>query len=183
MTFVKQEIRRCVREGYQLLLSAEATLFLPEGDGGAMAEYYQNVARTCLAWAEQIEGERLRASFLSDEDIRARSRFRPWHYSFWMELPWQTSEYLAVVCHSRMEKELRRSAQIWKLSEGTMLRMREIRSLFSSSLGRFGGMTFSPHGIYPKGEELILFRNATPKGPAMEKKLRFFDCREGEGDR
>ena len=186
MELVCERRRRCVREGYQMLLVMDGELSLPREGFPVLRDYYAQVMEVCLTWAETVEGERLREQFLTLSDLRERSGFRTRHYRFWMEYPWESDGHLAVVCHSRLEEDLRRSAQIWNCAEQTLLPLRQVRRLFSESLERPGVWTFLPHGIYPVSEELILFRNSTEKAPAMEKRVPFLrghDKSESEGQR
>lgn len=165
-----QTVHRTVREGYQVLLRIDGTILLPT-DSLRMRSYYQDLANACFSWAEEIEGERIRASFLSLGDSRERSRFRTERYRWEMQIPWENDSYLAVLCRSFLGKSERRSAQLWNKEEETLLPLRQVVAMFGNALRR-EEKRFSPHGIYPEGETLVLFRNGeTRNGILLEQRI------------
>ena len=172
MQMEAQPERRTVREGYQVLLRAEAELLLPSESHAKMRAYYRELAERCLTWATDVEGERLRNSFLSLEQPAQRSRFRTTYYRFWISVPWMEGEHLAVVCSSHLGDDLRRSAQIWNLTEETLLPLRQVEQLFADVL-REQPRPFRPHGIYPERGALVLFRNPTAGGVFLERRIPF----------
>ena len=50
MNVIKEELHATVREGYQILMRADAELYLPE-EKPRMLEFYKRMAQTCMRWA------------------------------------------------------------------------------------------------------------------------------------
>ena len=170
MYFEHHPLHRTVREGYQVLLRAHADLLLPDASAAHMRDFYLRLGESCLSWAAEQEGERLRAALLSLDSLRDRARFSTVSYHLWMEIPWGDDLYVAVVVRSLLGLEERRSSAIWNKREETLLPPAEARRLFSESLGH-RPLNFKPHGFYPKGDELILFRNPVGETGFLEQRL------------
>ena len=171
-----QEMRASVREGYQILLRAQAKLILPS-EQVQIAEYYTSLANACMTWAVDVEGERLRNAFLSMEDPRDRARFRMREYRFEMRYPWEREDMVAVLCESYLsgqsqspETSYHRIAHTWNLLEQTVLPARQILSLFG--LSRMPKeVQFRPDGVYPRDDFLVFFKNPRENSPFEETKV------------
>ena len=176
--------RGVVREGYQILLRADARLSLPT-EYAHICEFYLNLAKTCMTWAQQIYGESLKKEFLGLESVQERSRFSSRHYQLSGSLVWEEENYAAFLCESMLtgqwkepQKSYHRISHVWNIAEQTILPFDEI-------LGRFGirlskeKLPFRPDGIYPLGEEMVFFRNVTDQSPFLEHRLpRFLEKNE-----
>ncbi len=180
-----EELRATVREGYQILLRAEAQLLLPE-EKPKIADFYRKTAGTCMRWAEQIYGEELRREFCALEGIREKSQFCPQRYRFRMRCPWEEEGYAVILCESDLtgqwkipQKSYHRISHVWNLSEESILPFSQILRRFGMRL-RQEKLPFSPDGIYPEGEKMVFFRNATDQTTFLEKKIE--RCVSGGGD-
>ena len=166
--------KRSVREGYTVLLKAEAKLLLPK-DCAEMRDFYQRLADACMNWTIDVYGERLRTQFLSLSDVREKSRFRTQQYRFWMRIPWQDAEYLTMLCESERTTpeggcDFYRVAHTWKLAEQTALPTEQVMRLFGARIGK-RELPFSADGIYREGDKLVIFQNKTEKNGFREAKL------------
>ena len=177
MNFEQTERKGVVREGYQILLKAEARLLLPV-EHKNIRLFYENMVHACLKWAVEVHGERVRAEFEKLETIKERSAFSTQHYRMIMRCPWQSERHAAILCESQLtdqwrepRKSYHRISHIWDLSEQTLLPIPQILKLFHTHLTK-GTLPFRPDGIYPEGDELVFFRNATDSAPFLEKRLR-----------
>ena len=165
-----------VREGYQILLRADAALALPE-DLDRIAQYYQYTGNACLHWAQEIEGSRLRQTYLALESNREKSRFRPSGYRLECRPVWESGMYAAWVCQSELrgqngEPFVRRMAQVWNLAEQTLLPPGQILRLCRLH-GRKKRPPFRPDGVYPQEGELIFFQNADLGNPVREFRVSY----------
>lgn len=165
-----------VREGYQILLRADAEYLLPV-DYAKLSSFYESLTDTCMKWALEVFGERLRGEFLALEGLREKSQFGTRRYQMRTCLVWEEGNFAAFLCESRltgqwreMQKSYHRTAQVWNLEEETLLPASEVLRAFGVRLRR-KMLPFSPDGIYPEGDALVVFRNATDRFPFEEQKL------------
>lgn len=165
-----------VREGYQLLLRADAKLLLPT-EHTRICEFYERMCQACMTWAIEMHGERLRGEFLQLESVREKSRVRTQGYRFSMRIPWTSDRHAVFLCesvlngHSRdTHNTYRRISHMWNLEEETVLPISQIMDFFDIKLKR-DMLPFKPDGVYPDGGGLVLFRNPTRTSPFMERKL------------
>ena len=63
MNVEKSERHATVREGYQILLRADAEV-LEMMDKPKIRAFYRNMGETCMRWAQEVYGESLRKEFL-----------------------------------------------------------------------------------------------------------------------
>lgn len=176
MNCEQYELHATVREGYQVLLRASVTLFLPP-DKPKICEFYQKTAKTCLKWAETVYGEDLRGQFLGLESMRERSQFRARRYAMCARCVWEDAVCAAFLCESELTGEWKtprngyhRMSQVWNLQEETTLPLHQILRNFGVRL-RKNMLPFRPDGIYPEGDSLVFFRNADEHSVFLEKKL------------
>ncbi len=164
-----------VREGYQLLLRADAQLQLPVGKD-RICEFYRRMSDACLKWATEAEGERIRSAYLALESNRDRARVRLATYQLSCKPVFERSPYVAWVCESVLRGEgtetVRRMSQVWNAEEETMLPMRQILETFRSKRS-CKRPTFRPDGVYPVGEELVFFKNADQRESMKEARVPF----------
>ena len=167
MKLEKKELHGVVREGYQVLLRADAELLLPT-EQKKMRDFYLRLGESCMSWMLEVHGGRLRKAFSELETVRERSRFHAGRYWLRMRIPWESSPLVAILCESDLTGELvparggyYRIAQVWNTEEETILPREQITGLLYSRISR-RMLPFQPDGIYPEGEELVMFRNATP---------------------
>ena len=158
------KIRRNVREGYQVLLRAEAELLLPEEEQ-LLRDFYQKVAEACLNWVTDVEGERLREAFRTLETVRDKSHFSDVRYRFRMKIPWEKPPYVCVVCESEHTQKGSapkrfRISHLWNLTESTILPFSQVLQLFNFNLSK-SDIISKPDGVYPEGNDLVFFRNPT----------------------
>ena len=99
MNMTTEKHGACVREGYQVLLRAEAELVFPEGKD-VIGNYYRLLGDKCMSWATEVYGERIRSEFLSLEDLHDRALWRAQKYRFLMRIPWQNEHHIAILCES-----------------------------------------------------------------------------------
>lgn len=171
-----KSLHATVREGYQVLLRADSDYLLPT-EHPKIRSFYEHLTDTCLKWALEIAGERLRQEFLSLESVREKSQFGTQRYRLSVQTVWESETHVAWVCESRMTgrwKEpsdgYRKSAQVWCLEDETMLPPSEILQMLGVRLKK-RMLPFIPHGIYPIGEEIVFFRNATDRNRFEERKI------------
>ena len=165
MEFLEQTRRMSVREGFVVLLRAEANLQLPSEDYEKIRSFYQKTADSCLLWATEIYGEELRRSFLSLSDIREKSRFRTRHYRFWMRVPWSDGEHVTILCESTRESErgdtdFYRIAHTWNVAEQTILPTSQVLRLLGARPSTHA-LPFVPNGLYKEGETIVIYQNAS----------------------
>ncbi|MBQ7346795.1 MAG: hypothetical protein IJW55_02465 [Clostridia bacterium] len=176
MKIEKIEKHGTVREGYQILLRADAELLLPE-EKPLMREFYLHLAQTCMTWAQSVYGESLRKEFLALESVREKSQFRAQHYHLKMRIPWEEGIHAAILCESKLtgqwkepQKSYHRISHVWNTEEETLLPFSEILKTFGIKLSQ-GKLPFRPDGIYPEGEQMVFFRNVTDHMAFLEQKL------------
>ena len=176
MKMERIEERAVVREGYQILLRAEAELYLPENKP-KMRWFYQKMIETCMKWAEKIHGEKLRREFLAIEDLRERAQFRTQRYRFTMRSPWESDFWIALVCESTLtgqwkepQNSYHRISHIWNVEEELLLPFSQILENFGMKVER-NQLPFRPDGIYPEGNEMVFFRNASENTRFLESRL------------
>ena len=165
--------KRSVREGYVVLLRAEADLLLPK-EAGIMRDFYLKTAQACLNWAEEVWGEWIRRDYNALEAV-ARAGFRTRSYRFAMRVPWQDEAHICIVCESERvvfgeEKDAYRMSHVWNFREGTLLPLTQILQLFRHELAK-NDLPFSPHGAYRESDWIVFFRNKTSKNDFLEAKL------------
>jgi hypothetical protein len=164
MDFEEMKQRRTVREGYIVLLRAEATLFLPIGYEN-IRDFYQRVADACMNWAIEIYGESLRKYFLSLSDVREKSKFRTKQYRFWMRVPWEEGELATVLCESERtefdeKKVFRRISHTWNLTEQTILPIKQVLQLLDQRVDA-KDFPFCPDGVYREADKIVIYQNQT----------------------
>ena len=176
MNIEKIEMQATVREGYQILLRARAEINFFE-DKPKMREFYQRMADTCMRWAEEVYGKSLQKDFLELEGIRERSQFQPQSYHLRIHSPWQEGKYAAILCESKLlgqwrepQKSYHRISHVWNLEEELILPFPQILKRFGVHLSK-EMLPFRPDGIYPLGEQMIVFRNVTDHTPFLEKRI------------
>ena len=130
--------RKAVREGYRILLKAEAILWLPR-EAEQVRDYYLRMGEACTAWAETVEGERLRSCFLAVEDPVAQWRIPTVRYGLSCFPVWEKFPHVGYVCRSVLRQEgeetVRCMAQIWNLEEQTLLPEVQARRLMAEARG------------------------------------------------
>jgi len=175
MTLEMSERRTIVREGFQILLRAEAELWLPK-EKNKICSFYEKMAQTCMKWAEEIQGERLRREFLALVSTHEKSQFHTQRYRLTLKSPWSDDKYLAILCESTLtgqwrtpEKSYFRISHVWMLDEELMLPFPQILEVFGMKVEKHR-LPFRPDGIYPEGDSMVFFRNASEKN-------RFLECR------
>jgi hypothetical protein len=168
-----EKLAATVREGYQVLLRAEAELLLPEGKE-VIGNYYRLLLDKCMSWATEVYGERIRRDFLSLEDLHDRALWRAQKYRFLMRIPWQNEHHAAILCESYLlgqrgsvENSYHRLSHVWNLEEESILPMAQILNLFGCGI-KPKDLPFRPDGVYPDGEELIFYKNPTADTPLAQ---------------
>ncbi|MBE6601319.1 MAG: hypothetical protein E7637_02285 [Ruminococcaceae bacterium] len=176
MKLEKTERRRVVREGYQILLRAEAELWVPCGKE-KIKRFYETMADTCMKWAETIYGERLRGEFLNLETLRERSHFHTQCYRFSMRSPWLEGKWAALLCESTLtgqwkqpESRYHRVSHVWNVEEEQLLPFSQILENFGMNVEK-NQLPFRPDGIYPEGNEMVFFRNADESSRFLERRF------------
>ena len=171
----------CVREGYQVLLRAEAELVLLEGKD-VICNYYRLLAEKCMSWATEVYGERIRRDFLSLEYLHDRALWRAQKYRFLMRIPWQNEHYIAILCESyllgqrqQMQNSYHRLSHVWNLDEESILPIPQILELFGCGI-KIKELPFVPEGVYPDGGELIFYKNPTAEAPLAQRKSSFCEA-------
>ena len=178
MNTTTEQLRATVREGYQMLLRAEAELILPEGKD-VIGNYYRLLAEKCMSWATEVYGERIRQEFLSLEDLHDRALWRAQKYRFLMRIPWQSEHYIAILCESYLlgqrqeaQNSYHRLSHVWNLDEECILPIGQILELFGCGV-KLRELPFVPEGVYPDGEELIFYKNPTLQTSFAQQKSPF----------
>lgn len=176
MNTIKKELHAVVREGYQILMRADAELYLPEGKA-RMTEFYERMAQTCMRWAEEVHGAALRHDFLQMDSIREKSQFRMQTYRLRIYCPWEEGRHAVYLCESELlgqwrepQKSYHRISHVWNLDEELILPESQILRGFGLRITR-SMLPFRPDGIYPSGDKMVFFRNATDHLPFVERKL------------
>lgn len=176
MNIEKTELHATVREGYQILLRADAYLLMPT-DKPKIRAFYEKMSQTCMKWAQEVHGEGLRKEFLALDGIREKSRFRTQRYRMQMSCPWQAERYVAFLCESELtgqwktpQKSYHRISHVWDTEEELILPFSQILKQFGMPLTK-EKLPFRPDGIYPMGDQLVFFRNVTDQMAFLEKKL------------
>lgn len=174
MQTASKTLRLTVREGYQVLLRAEAELLLPVKEG-RMRDFYLALGETCMHWAEEIEGERLRRAYAELGTLRERSGFRAGVYRLRMRIPWEEGRLVALLCESELYGEslsrragLHRTVQIWDAEEELILPMGQALARLAPWMQK-RMLPFHPDGFFPQGDGLLLFRNPSHGGEFLEK--------------
>ena len=159
---LRETLRGSVREEYRVLLRAEAELILPDGLE-RICEFYRKTGEACLSWILEGEGERMRAEYNLLSDTAEKARFRAAHYRMECRPVWERESYAAWVCRSvlfcRGEESTRLMAQVWDLSEQTVLPTGQILRL-CPPLGKKKRPPFRADGVYPQNGELVFYRNS-----------------------
>lgn len=173
MNTTTEKLAATVREGYQVLLRAEAELLLPDGKE-VIGNYYRLLLDKCMSWATEVYGERIRRDFLSLEDLHDRALWRAQKYRFLMRIPWQNEHHAAILCESYLlgqrgsvENSYHRLSHVWNLDEESILPMAQILNLFGCGI-QLKELPFRPEGVYPDGEELIFYKNPTADTPLAQ---------------
>lgn len=176
MIFEKKEQYAVVREGYQILLRAESEMIIPKGKD-RICTFYTNMARTCMSWAEQIEGERLRSAFLKLESPREKAQFQSLRYRLSSSIPWMDEAYMAVLCTSTFtgqwkipDQRVFKISHVWSLEDELLVPIPQILELFEIKLGK-KQLPFRADGVYPQGDYMVFFRNATEKNRFLEERI------------
>ena len=176
MNIEKTEMHATVREGYQILLRADAALLMPVGRDKLCA-FYEKLANTCMKWATEVHGEGLRRDFLALEGVRERSAFRTQRYQLRMRIAYEDDYYAAILCESDLTDQWRapqssyhRISHVWDLREQSILPISQILSRFGMRLGK-KSLPFRPDGVYPEGDRIVCFRNVTENTPFLENRL------------
>ena len=168
------ELRKAVRHGYQVLLRVEGELFLPK-DFPKIRDFYEALSNTCLSWAHNRYGEELKAAYSALESNKERARFPTQKYQLCVRRCFEDEHYVAFLCESALKAHgtgdrYRRVSHVWNKQEESILPQAQILKAFGFRLLK-KDLPFSPDGIFPEGEHLVLFRNATLDTPFAEKKL------------
>ncbi|MBQ7334982.1 MAG: hypothetical protein IJW92_00715 [Clostridia bacterium] len=175
MNTEKIELHASVREGYQILLRADAELLLPT-EQLKIREFYQSLAERCMNWATDVHGEMLKKEFSALETVHEKSAFRTQQYRFRMRVAHEDGETAAILCESKLLRQRRepqnsyhRLSHVWLLAEENILP-------FSQILKRFDLKTttkelgFVPDGIYPENGEMVFFKNPSATDAFREEK-------------
>ena len=179
MELERVELHRSVRREYKILLRIEAELLLPIREKG-IREFYQNLSNRCLGWARDEYGARLLREYDAIEGTSQKARYRTQIYRFRMRLCYEDASLAAFLCESVIlgrwagpGEGYRRLSHVWQKKEGLLLPAEQIMSYFGVRIPK-RRLPFQPDGIYPEGEDLILFRNVTECLPFEEKRLAIF---------
>ena len=174
MELEEVKLRRSVREGYIVLLRAEALLVMPVGYE-KICDFYRRVADACMNWAVEVYGEHLRAQFLSLASVREKSGFRTQQYRFWMRVPWEEGDFVTILCESERastdgERDFYRISHTWNTKEQTALPIKQVLQLLEKrpSVKDF---PFQPDGVYRERDKLVIYQNKTDKNVFGEVKL------------
>ena len=176
MELERLEIRKTVRHGYQVLLRVEGDLLLPT-EAPKIRSFYETLSGRCLSWAQEQYGEDLKREYSSLESNKERARFRAQKYHFRIRSCFENDTLIAFLCESAFSERWSgtrdgycRASQVWNKQEETMLPPSQILKAFGLRLKK-RMLPFSPDGIYPEGEDLVIFRNATEHLAFAEKRF------------
>ncbi len=171
-----KKMNASVREGYQILLRAEAELQIPT-QWETIGTYYLTLAEKCMAWITEVHGERLRRAFSELDDVHEKSLFYTQKYRFWMRCVWQSDTHVAILCESCLwgrkkdpDNGYYRVSHVWNTVEQTLLPPGQVWQTFCKGIKQ-RDLPFVPDGVYPMGEELIFYKNAT-QNTAFEQAMR-----------
>lgn len=175
MDLEQMEEKRSVREGYVVLLRANAELLMPNVSYAVMRSFYQRIADACMSWTVEVFGERVRSHFLSLSDIREKSRFRTLQYRFRMRVPWQNDSHITLLCESeRVELDgtvdFYRICHTWNIEEQTILPLGQILPLVDARFSK-KELPFLPDGAFREGDCIVVYQNKMPTHPFIEAKL------------
>ena len=180
MNTTTEQLRATVREGYQVLLRAEAEMILLEGKD-VICNYYRLLCDKCMSWATEVYGERIRQEFLSLEDLHNRALWRAQKYRFLMRVPWQNEHHIAILCESyllgqqkKTSNSYHRLSHVWNLDEESILPISQVMELFECKI-KLRELPFVPEGVYPEGGELIFYKNPTGETPLEQSKSSFWE--------
>ena len=180
MTINTEKFTAVVREGYQVLLRADAELVLPDGKE-VICNYYRLLANKCMSWATEVFGERIRRDFLSLEDLHDRALWRTQKYRFLMRIPWQSEHYMAILCesyllgqHNNTQNSYHRLSHVWNLQEESILPIPQVLKLLSCDVN-LKELPFLPDGVYPENGEVIFYKNPTADTPLAQSKTPFVE--------
>lgn len=175
MNTITEALKATVREGYQVLLRAEAELNLPE-EREVICGYYRILAQKCMSWATEIHGERIRRDFLAIEDLHDRALWRAQKYRLLERVIWIGEHHIAILCESyllgqqgNMQNSYHRLSHVWDLNEQSILPIPQILELFGCGI-TLRDLPFTPDGVYPDGNELIFYKNPTADTPLAQSK-------------
>ncbi len=176
MRIEAEERHGTVRDGYQLLLRANAELLLPT-ELLKIRDFYDRLCNICMTWAMEVHGEKLKREFSELETIREKSCFRAQSYRFRMRVPWMDEKYAVFLCESVLKGQwseipnsYHRISHVWNVEEQTILPFSQILQVFGVKIKK-DMFPFRPDGIYPDEDGLVIFRNATQTSPFAEKKF------------
>lgn len=178
MELERMELKNSVRCGYVILLRISMEAFLPVHEQG-IRDFYDLQIDACMRWARDELGEHLLSDYEKLESTSQKAQFRPQCYRFCMRPCYEDDTLIAFLCESALtgswtgvEHGYFRMAHVWNKEEQLILPTQQILRYFGLKLsGR--DLPFPPDGVYPEGQELVLFRNVTPRFPFSEKKLAF----------
>ncbi len=182
MKIEKSEMHATVREGYQILLRAEAKLLMPV-EYADICAFYEQTANACMRWVTEVYGERVRRAFSALESVRERSGFYTRTYRFQMRVPWESDTLAAILCETELrgngyegERSYRRLCHVWSLDEQTVLPQSQILEVFRFPL-KSRSLPFRADGVYPEGRFMVFFRNASENRLFLEKKLPYGEAK------
>ena len=185
MELARKELRRTVRHGYQILLRIEAEILLPV-EKPSICEFYQTLAESFVNFGFEDYGNRLKEEFSASESIKERAQFQMQSLRFWMRCCFEDERYLAFVCETAFlgrwqgaGRDYRRLSHVWNKQEELILPPSQVLSAYGLHLSK-KDLPFPPDGIYPEGEALTIFRNATEESEFLEKRfvLQKNDCKK-----
>ena len=172
MEFEQVTRRQSVREGFVVLLRAEATLLLPLGEYDVIRSFYERIGEACMNWVTEIYGEELRRHFLSLTEIREKSRYQTQAYRFWMRSPWEGEGHVTILCESTRSmldgtRDFYRICHTWNCKEQSALPPTQCKRLFDFHAPA-SELPFSPDGFYREGDRMVIYKNANREGHFME---------------
>ena len=176
MELERIELLRSVRREYRILLRIDAELYLPVKEK-RIREFYKVLWERCFHWARDQYGAELAREYDALESTAEKARFRTQTLRFRMRLCYEDNTVAAMLCESAIlgrwtgpRDGYSRLSQVWQKDEELLLPTEQIMSYFGIKIPK-RRLPFQPDGIYPLGEELILFRNVTNDSPFMESHL------------
>jgi hypothetical protein len=176
MKLEHSQLNATVRQEYQVLLRAHASLQLPT-EHIQIRDFYTTLGQKCIHWAKNELGEQLREVYLQREDSRARARMRTVFYRLEMTAYPCCEQHWVILCESSLSGNAEtmgnwyyRLAHVWNVKEQTILPPTQVMRLFPSRLS-VKKLPFSPDGIYPQDGQLIFYRNQTATHRFFEEKV------------